>query len=259
MIPNTTKQEINIYTAYKTQKKFRDFDTKEELAMVNALFIRWANYVGANTPDATELNTLSNFVKRNFGALNAFDLKECIELLASGGLGDAPQHYGKISPIYINEVLKKYQEYKMNVVYKIKDAIEKEEGNKTIQISDEDRVKNFKKLLTYAKEESTKGLFYSDAGDSIYNFVKFNKLINLDKTLIEEAKKFGEKSYTNLRQKKALEATIGNTSYKSVEDLKFEKEDIIRKNAREYVVNRWLSNLDLKEIIEKINIKMLLY
>ena len=48
----------------------------------------------------------------------------------------------------------------------------------------EERISNFKKLLTIAKSEVVQGLTYIDSGDSIYNFVKYNKLFALSKELI---------------------------------------------------------------------------
>jgi hypothetical protein len=44
-----------------------------------------------------------------------------------------------------------------------------------------------------------------------------------------------------------------------VADMQFDKMDIIRKYAREFVVNRFLLNLDLADILQKINMEMLKY
>jgi len=41
--------------------------------------------------------------------------------------------------------------------------------------------------------------------------------------------------------------------------MQFDKTDIIRKYAREFVVNRFLLNLDLEDILKKINMEMLKY
>jgi hypothetical protein len=41
--------------------------------------------------------------------------------------------------------------------------------------------------------------------------------------------------------------------------MQFEKEDVIKKYAREFVVNRYLLNMDLPELLQKINIEMLKY
>jgi hypothetical protein len=98
-----------------------------------------------------------------------------------------------------------------------------------------------------------------DAGDSLYNFIKFNKLIKLTPELIEEAMTAGEKDYQNAKKKKVVEATIKNQNYRSIADMQYEKDDIIRKGARQFVVNRFLLNLELEPLLEKININMLKY
>ena len=258
-LPNTTTKELNVYNAHTISKRLKDFSTKEDLLLINSLLTRWANFVGIETPQAVELNTLANFIKEHFSTFNAYDLKECISLITLGNLKTDAEPYGKLSPIYISKVLKAYQEHKMEIVFKVRQSLDKLKLTEVKPISNDERIDNFKKLLQIAKEDNTKGLFYKDAGDSIYNFIKHNKLVIISKELISEAMSFGEKDYQRQKKEKAIESVIKHHSFKSVADLKFEKEDIIKKNAREFVVNRWLSLLDLKTLLEKINIEMLKY
>jgi hypothetical protein len=258
-LPNTTSKEISIYNAYLTEKRFKDFSSKEDLMLMNSLIVRWATYVGVDTPEASQLNMLSNFIKEHFASFNALDLKECIGMLASQSLDTDAEHYGKISPIYVSKVLKAYQEFKNDVVFKVRGNIEKLKEGEVKPMPNEERISNFKKLLTIAKKESNQGLTYIDAGDSIYNFVKFNKLIALSKDLIDEAMDYGNKHYIEQRKKKVTETVIKNQNFKRVADMKFEKEDMIKKYAREFVVNRFLLKLELEELLQKINIEMLKY
>ena len=259
ILPNTTSKEISIYNSHITDKKLKEFSTKEDLMLMNSLIVRWANYVGVETPEASQLNMLANFIKEHFPTFNAFDLKECINMLASQSLETDAEHYGKISPIYVSKVLKAYQEHKNNVVFKVRENIEKLKEAEAIPMSNEERIANFKKLLTIAKGENTQGLTYIDSGDSIYNFVKHNKLIALSKELIDEAMDYGGKLYIEQRKKKVTETVIKNQNFKRISDMQFEKEDIIKKYAREYVVNRFLLQLNLNELLQKINIEMLKY
>lgn len=259
VLPNTTTKDINLYNAHITSKRLKNFESKDDLLFLNSVIVRWAQYVGVDTPEASTLNMLSNFIKENFPSLNGYDLKECVTLLATQSLPTEAKHYGKISPIYVSEVLKAYQEYKSNIIFKVKDSIDKKQREVVIPMPDEERVQNFKLLIRIAKEDNSKGLFYMDAGDSLYNFIKFNKLIKLTPELIQEAMTFGEKDYQNAKKKKVVEATIKNQSYLSIADMQYEKDDIIRKGARQFVVNRFLLNLDLEPLLEKININMLKY
>ena len=258
-LPNTTSKEISIYNSHITDKKLKEFSTKEDLMLMNSLIVRWANYVGVETPEASQLNMLANFIKEHFPTFNAYDLKECISMLASQSLETDAEHYGKISPIYVSKVLKAYQEHKNNVVFKVRENIEKLKEAEVVPMPNEERIANFKKLLTIAKGEVTQGLTYIDSGDSIYNFVKHNKLIELSKDLITEAMDYGGKLYIEQRKKKVTETVIKNQNFKRVADMQFEKEDIIKKYAREFVVNRFLLKMELPELLQKINIEMLKY
>lgn len=263
-LPNTTLKEITIYNAHLTEKKLKEFSTKEDLMLLNSLLVRWANYVGVDTPEASQLNMLSNFIKEHFPTFNATDIKECINLLTNQTLDTDAEHYGKISPIYVSKVLKAYQEHKNNVVFKVRDNLQKLKEAEVVPIADEDRIDNFKKLLTIAKDENNQGLTYIDSGDSLYNFIKHNRLMpitknNLDQALIDEALEYGNKLYIELRKKKVTETVIKNQSFKRVSDMEFEKKDLISKYAREYVVNKFLLKMDLNELLQKINIEMLKY
>ena len=258
-LPNTTSKEISIYNAYLTDKKLKDFSTKEDLMLMNSLIVRWASYVGVDTPEASQLNMLSNFIKEHFPSFNAYDLKECIGMLASQSLETDAEHYGKISPIYVSKVLKAYQEHKNDVVFKVRGNIEKLKEAEVKPMPNEERIANFKKLLTIAKKENEQGLTYIDAGDSIYNFIKYNKLFALTKELIAEAMEYGNKHYINQRKKKVTETVIKNQNFKRVADMQFEKDDMVKKYAREYVVNKYLLQLDLNKLLQKVNIEMLKY
>ena len=258
-LTNTNSKEISIYNAYITEKRLKDFSTKEDLMMINSLIVRWATYVGIATPEATEINMLANFIKEHFPNFNAYDIKECINLLANQTLDTDAEHYGKLSPIYISKVLRDYQEYRNNIIFKVRDNIQKLKEAETVPIADKDRIANFKQLLTIAKKENVQGLTYIDAGDSLYNFIKFNKLIAITTELKDEAMDYGNKLYLAQRKKKVTETVIKNESFKKVADMQFDKDDIIRKYAREFVVNRFLLNLDLADILQKINMEMLKY
>jgi hypothetical protein len=263
-LPNTTSKEITIYNAYLTEKKLKVYSTKEDLMLLNSLLVRWANYVGVDTPDASQLNMLSNFIKEHFPTFNATDIKECINLLANQTLDTDAEHYGKISPIYVSKVLKAYQEHRNSIVFKVRGNIEKSNESKVVPMSNEERIANFKKLLAIAKDENTKGLTYIDSGDSLYNFIKHNRLMpitknNLDQSLIDEAMDYGNKLYIEQRKKKVTETVIKKQSFKRVSDMEFEKKDLISKYAREFVVNKFLLKMNLTELVSKINIEMLKY
>jgi hypothetical protein len=54
-----TSKEISIYNSHITDKKLKEFSTKEDLMLMNSLIVRWANYVGVETPEASQINMLA--------------------------------------------------------------------------------------------------------------------------------------------------------------------------------------------------------
>ena len=258
-LPQVTKKEINIFKANNSFKKIKNFESKEELLLINSILTRWSNYLGIDTPEPADLNMLSNFIKDNFSNFNEYDIRECINLLATDSLNLDANHYGKLSPIYVSKCFKAYQEHKSVILHKVRREIEKQEQQKVVIPPDELRVENFIKLLKIAKEENSLGLFYNDAGETLYNFAVYNKLIKFTPELKAEAFDYAEKELKKEKSQKALESVVKGASFKNIKELELNKENYLRKQAREFAVNRWLTSLPLESLIKKINIEMLKY
>jgi hypothetical protein len=82
---------------------------------------------------------------------------------------------------------------------------------------------------------------------------------NLDPVLIAEAMEYGNKLYIEQRKKKVTETVIKNQDFKRISDMEYDKKDMIRKYAREFVVGKYLLIMNLEELLQKINIEMLKY
>jgi hypothetical protein len=128
------------------------------------------------------------------------------------------------------------------------------------QISPEERLQNFKKLIRQSYDVvMIKKEVYFDSGDVLYNFIKHNKLMaiskpNIDESLIKSALEYGNKAYEKAKSTSALQAVIKDVSFS-----KLKKEDIIKREARQYVVNEWLRTKDIKEVHDKLTLQMLEY
>ena len=124
-------------------------------------------------------------------------------------------------------------------------------------MSKEERLKNFRELLIDAKNTVEKGEFYGDTGEVIYNFVRHNKLLNMDKVLIDKAMLSGESQFSEA----VSDSKRGNLK-KMINDVNFtatKKEEIVRRGARRYVANAWLDIMDLQDMLKKLTYEMLLY
>lgn len=250
-LPNVSQSQILIYNANISSKKFKDYSNEKELMLMNALITKWAKYIGAKQPEAIELNTIANFIKESFPNFNDLDLKELIVLLVNGKLDTDAEAYGSLSVIYCSKVLRSYQDYKFKILFKVREEIQKIENQKPLVIDKETRLKNFKDLLIQAKESATKDL-YHDTGDILFHFINHNKLFPITNQIKKEASLYSTEKHNIENKKKVYEAVIKNISFKSIEQLNYDKEQKKRFYAREYYVNAWLRIVDLSELLKKI-------
>lgn len=259
-LPNTKENDILIYNRKQTDKKLKEISTsdKSEMTEITKTIAQWGYALGI-TVVAQDLITLNNFVRENFPSLNIFDLKVCVKLVSidSDLLETDAEHYGKLTMIYVSKVLKSYESYKSKVCFGVRENILKLEQSVTPTISKEERLKNFKVLLSNAKSTVGSGGLFDDLGEVVYNFIRYNKLVKIDQALIDKAMDWGESEFKNsLKEYRRvnLKSMIKDASYSDTK-----KEDIIKRGARRYVANFWISNMDLPQILKNLTFEMLLY
>lgn len=258
-LPNVSSKELSIYNNDVSLVKFKDYSTQTQLALMTSLFVKWSTYLGIETPDATELNTICNFVKEHFENFNHQDLDNAIMMVITNELNTDAEHYGKLSIVYIHRCLKDYSSYKGSVLIKIRQQLERQKQLEKQSISPEQRIENLKKLIQYGKKDIQDNITFNDFGDALYNFIKHNKLVKMDNEIIKNAMDYGTKMFEEEKKKVSIEKAMKSSHFKTTYDLNFEKEDKIKKFAREYVVNIWLKNLDVNSFFEKLNPEMLKY
>lgn len=259
-LPNVSSKELSIYNNDTNLVKFKDYNTQKELALMTALLVKWCNYLGIEPPDSQELNNTCNFIKEHFENFNHQDLDNTIMMIVTSSLDTDAQHYGKLSIIYVHKCLKAYMIYKGSVLIKIRQQLDKIESSKKIEISPEVRVENMKKLIVYAiNDVINEEKVFLDYGDALYNFIKANRLISMTDQLKKDAMLYGETSLKDENKKMVMEAVIKHHNFKSAGDMSFEKEDKIRKYARQFVVNEWLKNVDVENLLKKITPEMFKY
>lgn len=259
-LPNTKENDILIYNRKQTDKKLKEISTsdKSEMTEITKTIAQWGYALGIIVV-AQDLITLNNFVRENFPSLNIFDLKVCVKLVSidSDLLETDAEHYGKLTMIYVSKVLKAYETYKSKVCFGVRENILKLEQSVTPTISKEERLKNFKVLLSNAKSTVGSGGLFDDLGEVVYNFIRYNKLVKIDQALIDKAMDWGESEFKNsLKEYRRvnLKSMIKDASYSDTK-----KEDIIKRGARRYVANFWISNMDLPQTLKNLTFEMLLY
>ena len=259
-LPKASQNDILIYNKKQTERKLKDISNsdKAEMKEITQAIAQWGYALGI-TVIAQDLVALNSFIRENFPNINIFDLKVCVRLVSidSDLLETDAEHYGKLTMIYVSKVLKAYESYKNGVCFGIRQKITKLEQENKPPMSKEERLKNFKELLIDAKNTVEKGEFYGDTGEVIYNFVRHNKLLNMDKVLIDKAMLSGESQFSEA----VSDSKRGNLK-KMINDVNFtatKKEEIVRRGARRYVANAWLDIMDLQDMLKKLTYEMLLY
>jgi hypothetical protein len=264
-LPNTNANDILIYNKKQTDRKLKEISNsdKEEMTEITKAIAQWGYALGI-TVLSQDLVLLNNFVRENFPNINIFDLKVCVKLVSidSDLLETDAEHYGKLTMIYVSKVLKAYEKYKGTVCFGVREKVLKLEHDNKPPMSKEERLKNFKKLLTDAKNTINNGDFFEDLGEVVYNFVKFNKLMpitkgNIDQNLIDKAMESGEiefKSYVSDSKRGNLKKIINDVSFTSTK-----KEEMVRRYARRYVAQLWVEKMNLEPLLKNLTYEMLLY
>ena len=264
-LPKASENDILIYNKKQTDRKLKDIDSsnKAEMVEITKAIAQWGYALGI-TVVAQDLVTLNNFIRENFPNINIFDLKVCVRLVSidSDLLETDAEHYGKLTLIYVSKVLKAYESYKSKVCFGVREKILKLEEDTKPPMSKEERIKNFKELLSNAKMTVNNGESFEDFGEVVYNFIKFNKLMpitkgNIDQKLIDKAMESGEQEFrANVSDMKR-----GNLK-KMINDVAFtatKKEEMVRRYARRYVAECWVRDMDLEVMLKKLTYEMLMY
>ena len=259
-LPKTSENDILIYNKKQTERRLKEIGSsnKAEMVEITKAIAQWGYALGI-TVVAQDLVTLNNFVRENFPNLNIFDLKACVRLVSvdSDLLETDAEHYGKLTLIYVSKVLKAYERYKSTVCFGVREKILKLEQDTKPPMSKEERLENFKDLLTLAKLTVSKNEVFEDTGEVIYNFIRYNKLIKIDQEMIGRAMEFGEKEFKNA----VSDSKRGNLK-KMINDVSFDvtkKEDMVKRGARRYVSNFWLDITNVEDLLKKLTYEMLLY
>lgn len=259
-LPNTSPNDILIFNKKQTDRKLKEISNsnKAEILEITKTIAQWGYALGI-TIVAQDLVTLNNFVRENFPNLNIFDLKVCVRLVSTDSelLETDAEHYGKLTMIYVSKVLKAYESYKGKVCFGVREKVLKLEEDNKPPITNEERLKNFKELLSNAKMTVNNGEFFEDLGEVVYNFIRHNKLISIDKVLIDKAMESGENefsSYVSDTKRGNLKKMINDVSFTATK-----KEEMVRRYARRYVAQYWVENMDLEVMLKNLTYEMLLY
>ena len=252
------KNKIEIYQAHYSLKRINDFQSNDELKPLIDLIGKWRFFIGIKEElSQEELFMNVNFIRENFSEFNLIDINQAINLSIKGALNVDVEHYQSFTPLYISKILLAYKKYKGEVIFDIRDSINKIE-DKPKQLSIKDRIALTRASLNVLFEKRNDKNFY-DYGNVTYDFIKKNNLFKITKELVDKAMKYGKEQVAQQTRNTAISDALNNTS-KNIKEARDKKEYNIRQNARNYVVRQWLNSFnenEFSEFLKSINEKMI--
>lgn len=263
-IKNVDKLSLEIYNSSINDLKFENYTNKQKSNIVDEL-VKMRIYLGiVDEPTPLEYLLNTEFIIKNYPTLNLNDLSIAKDLVASGELkikqSITDLSFVKFSPIYIGNILSNYITYKRESIYKVRKEIEKINSIDEIEPTDSEKVETFRKKLVYAFTETLKGNEFYDFGDTTFDFISKNDLLEFTDELIKQSIDYGIENAQHEQNKNQMKSVIGGAS---IEKINFK--EVRKKHSRQFMVNHWLkvitdfetkkqkSKEELKLLYEKLN------
>ena len=236
LIKDLPSKDVQLYDSYKTAKRLGEYSGNNDMNKIVEAVGQWVYYLGlSNSVSEKDVILITKFIQENYPQLNLYDIKEAIRLSSIHELDVETNPYGKFSPIYVSNILNAYKIKRSEIIHKVnqkKNAIQIEQSIK--MPTKEERIRNMKTILRHAYEDAFMS-YYDDFGDVLYDLIRERKLIKVDDKLIEEAKEYASQSFREKQRKENLKSVIQRANFE-----KLDKDKILRKEARKYIVNKWL-------------------
>lgn len=223
----------------------------------------WRAMTGSIKTDETQVTVEASFLKGNYKMLSLKDVNNAIQLFLNNKLDIDVPEFVSFSTMHISRVLNSYLRYKSKVVMALDEIAEKPllELNEADKQSIHSRVEGIKSCILDCWEHSKEDFKERFFNQMVYDFLRKTGRLKINKQLIEEAKKYGEKKYLDDR-KKIQDKEKEKKEFKdmsSVLDLTpaklHEKSQAIRLYGIDYCLKDFFSKKDVKQIISSISEK----
>lgn len=234
------------------EKQIGDF-TREDMTRLVEAMAMWRHHLGVTSdPTEQELIVICQFVYDNFKWFTIKDIKLAMNWSISGRIDVGFVTQKNISSYYVSRALNAYSESKRRI---FNDMMERRENHLARQEAMNpkeptplEKANHFREYVVSLHDAVNKGGIFYDPLDMAYNWLKVSGQLNLTKEQIEEAVQHGKAKAMEKRNSKS--GTVGALLTK--EEEKMSREEIEKKLARQYIVQRYLEDTPLGKIIERI-------
>lgn len=264
-LPEVPKSNKNIFIAHQTEKRIADFNTLEEDQLVLKQLMVWKVMTGiTNQPAPEDFVLILDFIKINYGTLNIFDIKNAMNLSSSNQLEIKKtandESFANFSCVYVGRILSAYIEYKKEIVFDVRKAIEKKQS--LLPPPKKSLAEQKKDLFTYIEKSYNEIVVqkhdYEDYLNLFFTFLYQNNFIKITDAKRNEAILYARTKLTSKivpeKPKSSLAAAIDN--FKTINERLEEKSNKpSNKNTSSYTeedVNKAAANYTLVKYILKL-------
>lgn len=274
-LPEIPKSNKNIFIAHQNEKKLCDYYTLEEDKMLLHHVTVWKIMTGIlNQPTEDDYILICDFIKINYGTLNIFDIKNAMNLSSSNKLEIKKtandESFANFSCVYVGRILSAYIEYKKEIVFDVRKAIEKKQS--LLPPPKKSLAEQKKDLFAYIEKSYNEIIIqqyeYQDFMNIFFTFLYQNNFIKITDAKRNEAILYARTKLTSKtvpdKPKSALAAAIDN--FKKINEKLEEKsnkpsnkntssytEEDINKAAANYTLVKYILKLkSINDLLDKI-------
>jgi hypothetical protein len=213
---------------------------------------RWMSGINTNNQNendlAKELTLLASFVFENYQNITYEEISLAINLSLTNKLDCDVRTFNSFSPMYVSRILNAYQEYKRGLY---NDLMRKKEtfDNKLLmekKPTPKEKMDGVIDLIRYFYEEYKEKGIINDHFNTLYNFFRRTNKLNPSKEVVNEALEYAKIKVVEHNNE------FGDFVYGKE---KPNKENLEKKYARNYCVQKLFDNINIDEFIKTIKIE----
>ena len=217
------------------------------------ILAKWRWMVGISTQNqdedemAKELVLLAQFIQQNYPILTLDEINLSIDLSLTGKLNVDSKPYNVFSPLYVGRILNAYIDHKRSVynkTYENKLLAESKQPPK--EVTPEEKMKSMVELVEYLYRQYKEKGVMNDHLNVMYNFLRRTNKLKPPKELVDEAMEYGKRMAKEQRENMFVKVLLSE---------KPNKENVEKRYARNYCVQKYFDKLPLEEIIKSINLQ----
>lgn len=232
------------------EKCIGDFN-REDMTKLVELMAKWRLLLGVTSESSDqELIVICQFVYDNFKKYTLSDINLAMNWTISGKIEVQFVSQKTLSSYYVSKAINAYDAEKREIVNEIAENrnrhLIEQEINNPKPLTQVQKANYFREFIVSLYKSYTEGGLFYDVDDSVYNWLKSQKMINPKKEEIAAAMRYAEERYKQ---------TIKGSSFKDVMEQSFmskNKEEQIKKFAREFIVMQIFEFEGLPSLINKI-------